>query len=122
MIARRNPLPNPADGDPPSGLHLDAVRALVSQPGAWKALLQEEGAFSEFVERCRAVVDYADRLILDLKEAQLVNDAILDHGTSIENELEQYREEKSEELAIAKQVQEKLLPEPGGLIASQLEV
>src|SRR5262245_4052158 len=119
MIARRNPLPSPADGDPPSGGHLDAVRALVSEPLAWKALLQEESAFSEFVERCRAVVDYTDRLVLDLKEAQLVNDSILEHGTSIENELEAYREEKSEELAIAKQVQQKLLPEPSGLLTSQ---
>src|SRR5262245_210562 len=100
MIARRNPFPNTQVCEPLSRPQLHAVRALVSEPGACKALREEERAFSEFVERCRAVVDYTDRLLLDLKEAQLVNDSILEHGTSIENELEQYREEKSEELAI----------------------
>src|SRR3954466_1663090 len=114
MIARRNPSPMAADGDPPSGLHLDAFRALVSEPGAWKALLHEEHALGDFVERCRTIVDYTDRLALDLKEQQLVNLSILEHGTSIENDLDAYKEKMVEQLEIAKAVQQKLLPERDG--------
>src|SRR5262245_11911693 len=99
MIARRNPLPSAADGDPPSGLHLDAFRSLVSEPGAWRALLHEERALDEFVERCRAVVDYTDRLALDLKELQLVHESILQHATSIENDLKEGAEKFEEELS-----------------------
>src|SRR5689334_6453979 len=120
MIARRNPLPSAADGEPPSGLHLDAVRALVSEPGAWRALLHEERALSEFVERCRAVVDQHDRLALDHEELQLIHESMLEHANQIENDLGKYKEDKEDELALAKQVQQKLLPEPGGRLAVQL--
>lgn len=119
-------MPSTADGDPPSGSHLDAVRALVSDPGAWRTLLQEERALSEFVEHCRAVVDQTDRLALDLEELQLVHDSILEHATSIENELKEGAEKFGEELSIAKVVQQKLLPDPAGplvtSLASQLDI
>src|SRR4051812_19309397 len=110
MIARRNPSPSPDD----------AFRTLLSEPGAWRSLLHEERALSEFVEQCRAIVDQTDRLTLDLQELQLVHDSIIEHATSIENELEQRSREIGEDLELAQQVQRALLPELQGRISSQL--
>jgi sigma-B regulation protein RsbU (phosphoserine phosphatase) len=122
MIARRNTSESAADDGSSGGLHLDAFRTLVSEPGAWRALLHEERALAEFVEGCRSIVDHTDRLALDLKELQLVNESIIEHATEIENELELRSRIIGEDLAIAKQVQRALLPEPGGPISSQLEI
>lgn len=122
MIARRNTSPSAADGDASGGLHLDAFRTLVSEPGAWRALLHEERALADFVERCREIVDHNDRLVLDLEELQLVHESILEHATEIENALEKKGRETGEDLAIAQQVQRALLPQPGGLIASELDI
>ncbi len=123
MIARKNTSQNADDGEQPSDeLQLEAVRSIVNEPGAWRALLHEEHALSDFVERCRAIVDYTDRLTLDLKELQLVHDSIIEHATGIENELELRSRVISEDLAIAQQVQRALLPELGGSISSHLEI
>jgi phosphoserine phosphatase RsbU/P len=122
MSARRKTSPSAEDGDPSEGPQLDALRALVSEKGAWRALLHEERALAEFVERCREVVDLADRLTLDLREQLLVNESLLQHSTDIENELQLKRENISEDLAVADQVQSALLPKKGGSIYSQLDI
>lgn len=101
--------------------HLEIVRALTSDRKAWGAL-QQEKALHEFLERCAVVANYADALKMDFKELSMVHDSIIEHATSIENELELRSRIIGEDLQVARQVQEALLPEPTGLIASELEI
>jgi phosphoserine phosphatase RsbU/P len=123
MIARKNTSEGAAGGDLPSGeLSLGAFQALLSEKGAWRSLLHDERALEQFVEKCRSTADAAERLDSELKELQLVHDSIIEHATSIENELEGRSRIISEDLAIAQEVQRALLPERGGPLSAHMEI
>ncbi|MGK4006576.1 SpoIIE family protein phosphatase [Sorangium sp. So ce1036] len=102
--------------------NLDAVRAIVKERQAWNTLLREEGNFTDFMERCSALLEYVDKLKLDFDDLSLVHEAILEHATSIENELEGYNRAIDDDLAVARQVQRALLPEASGAIASAFDM
>jgi len=122
MIARRKTSPSAAEPDASHGLDVDAFRTFLSEKAAWRALLHDEGALGDFVERCQDVVDHTDRLSLDLKELQLVHESTLEYSTTLENDLELKNRVIREDLEVAEQIQGRLLPDKNGPISSQLEI
>jgi len=101
---------------------LEAIRSIVKDRQAWGDLLREERRFTEFMERCSALVDYVDKLKADFDDLSLVHEAILEHATSIENELELYNRAIGDDLAVARQVQRALLPEISGSVTTAFDV
>jgi sigma-B regulation protein RsbU (phosphoserine phosphatase) len=102
--------------------NLDAIRSSVKDRQSWGDLLREERRFTEFMERCGALLEQFDKLKADFDDLSLVHEAILEHATSIENELELYNRAIGDDLAVARQVQRALLPEVGGTISSAFDV
>ncbi|AKT39021.1 PP2C family protein-serine/threonine phosphatase [Chondromyces crocatus] len=109
-------------GDVQRQTNLDAIRSVVKDRSAWGDLLREERRFIEFMERCNALLDYVDKLKADFDDLSLVHEAILEHATSIENEMERYNREIGEDLAVAQRVQRALLPDAGHSFHSVFEV
>ena len=122
MIAPKDRPPRGSTVDASARLNLDAVRAITTGRHGWGALREEERTLREFMERCGLVVEYAEMLKMDFDELSLVHDSIIEHATSIENELELRSRVIGEDLAVARQVQQALLPTVGGKIAAELEI
>lgn len=121
MIAPKDKPLRDASFDASANRSLESVRAVTSDRESWSALRQDK-TLSEFLERCAMVVDYADGLKIDFEELSLVHDSIIEHATNIENELELRSRVIGEDLQVARQVQQALMPELSGLIASELEI
>lgn len=101
---------------------LDIVRSVLRERHSWGELLREERRFIEFMECCGGLVEYVDKLKADFDDLSLVHEAILEHATSIENELELYNRAIGDDLAVARQVQRALLPEVSPAISSEFDV
>jgi phosphoserine phosphatase RsbU/P len=101
---------------------LDIVRAIVKDRQAWGVLMQDEANLADFMESAGAIVDYIDKMKTDFDDLSLVHEAILDHATSIENDLERHNRSIDDDLAVARQVQRALLPEASGAISSAFDM
>jgi len=100
---------------------LDAVKALLSDEAEVRALLAREGGSRELLARCRGLVAHADRLRAEMEEMSVMHELTLEHATRIENELELQNRIVSEDLEVARGIQQSLLPDVSA-IASQLDV
>lgn len=109
-------------GDVHKQSNLEAIRSIVKERPAWGDLLREERRFTEFMERCSSLIDYLDKMKADFDDLSLVHEAILEHATSIENELELYNRAIGDDLAVARQVQRALLPEISGTVTSAFDI
>jgi phosphoserine phosphatase RsbU/P len=105
----------------PDHVDLDVVKALLSDEARVRALLAREGGGMELLARCRSVVDHCERLRADMEEMSVMHEVTLEHATRIENELEFQNRIVSEDLEVARGIQQFLLPDVS-TIASQLEV
>ncbi len=100
---------------------LDVFRSVLRDRNAWGELLREERRFTEFMESCGSVAEHLEKLRADFDDLTLVHEAILEHATAIENELELYNRVISDDLGVARQVQRALLPDQRSL-SSQLDI
>jgi len=100
---------------------LESVKALLSDDAACKALLAREGGALELLARCRGLVEQCERIQADIDEMSVVHELTLEHATRIENELELQHRTLSEDLEVARGIQQALLPDASALSA-ELEI
>jgi len=100
---------------------LDAVKALLADDAACKDLLAREGGGLELLARCRGLIEQVERLRSDLEEMSVVHELTLEHATRIENELELQNRIVSEDLEVARGIQQSLMPDLS-LVSSELDI
>jgi sigma-B regulation protein RsbU (phosphoserine phosphatase) len=94
---------------------LDSVKSLFLDGVAAERLLSTEEGRLEFLVRSRKVVEHCERLRADMDEMAVVHELTLEHATRIENELELQNRIVSEDLEVARGIQQSLMPDPAML-------
>jgi sigma-B regulation protein RsbU (phosphoserine phosphatase) len=120
MTASKDSSPNRVTAPAEHG-DLDAVKALLADDVACRALLAREGGGLEILGRSRRLLEHCERLRAELEELSVMHELTLEHATRIENELELQNRIVSEDLEVAQGIQQSLLPDVSA-ISSHLEV
>jgi len=93
----------------------DSVKSLLSDEAAAERLLSTKEGRLEFLARSRSVVEQCERLRAEMEEMSVVHELTLEHATRIENELELQNRIVSEDLDVARGIQQSLMPDPSML-------
>lgn len=94
---------------------IDSVKTLFSDEAAAERLLSTKEGRLEFLARSRTVVEQCERLRSEMEEMAVVHELTLEHATRIENELELQNRIVSEDLEVARGIQQSLMPDPAML-------
>ena len=103
------------------GVDLDSVKSLFLDEAAAERLLSTKEGRLEFLARGRQLLDEIERLRSDAEENAVVHELTLEHATRIENELELQNRIVSEDLEVARGIQQSLMPDPA-LLAGIVDI
>ncbi len=103
------------------GADFDSVKSLFLDEAAAERLLSTKEGRLEFLARGRQLLEEIERLKADAEENAVVHELTLEHATRIENELELQNRIVSEDLEVARGIQQSLMPDPA-LLAGIVDI
>lgn len=115
MTATNDSSTEPAVGLLADVADIDSVKSFLLDEAVAEQLLSTKEGRLEFFARCRKLVEQCERLRSDADEMSVVHELTLEHATRIENELELQNRIVSEDLEVARGIQQSLMPDPAML-------
>lgn len=121
MTATNDSSTEPAVGLLADIAEIDSVKSFLLDEAAAEQLLSTKEGRLEFFAHCRKLVEQCERLRSDADEMSVVHELTLEHATRIENELELQNRIVSEDLEVARGIQQSLMPDPV-MLAGNLDI
>lgn len=100
---------------------IDSVKSLFLDEAAAMQMLSTEEGRRSFLANGRKLVEKCEQLQSEMDETAVVHELTLEHATRIENELELQNRIVSEDLEVARGIQQSLMPDPA-MLAGMLDI